>query len=82
MKTILNKTKKSSDRYTLINEGMSGHSEPKNSPLHNYSVANGVDRGYGYQGYTSINYFLEDEHISNSIKLRLRKELKKLGFDY
>lgn len=63
MKIILNKTKNSRDRYTLINKGMGGFGLPENHPNNMYSVINGVDRGNGYQGYMSIDYFLSCDYL-------------------
>jgi hypothetical protein len=80
MKTILNKTTKTRERYTLINESMGNCNEPNNSPTHKYSIANGIDRGNGYQGYMSIDYFLTIDYISNDIKNNLKKILVSLGY--
>lgn len=55
---ILNKTNRHSDRLHLIPEGMGGAGDPIYSPHHKWSIASGVNRGNGYQGYMQILYFL------------------------
>jgi hypothetical protein len=84
MKYILNKTTNSRDRYTLIKEGMGGAGDPKHYPTHLYSVANGVDRGNGYQGYESITYALkEDKFFPEEARRNLIEALDSIGFyDY
>jgi hypothetical protein len=78
MKIILNKTKKSSQRYTLINEPMGCYCDPARYPTHKYSIANGVDKGKGYQEYQSLTNFLI--HGDIEIKNELIKILKSLGY--
>lgn len=83
MKVILNKTRRSSDRYTLISGSMGSHGEPRsNSPNHKFKIANGVDRGNGYQGYMAVNYALgEDSYLSDGIKNKIKQTLKLLGYN-
>ena len=79
MKYILNKTRKSSDRKTLINEPMGCYGLPKSHANYYLSIATGIDRGLGYQGYSSVSYFLEnckDEGIRDKIK----EIVKTLGY--
>ena len=80
MKIILNVTRKSSERYTLIDEPMGCCGEPITSATHRYSIANGVDRGAGYQGYQSVDYFLKCEYISDNLKKHLKDVLISLGY--
>lgn len=80
MKIPLNKNRSSRLRYYLINEGMGGSGEDLNSPLHKYSIANGIDKGNGFQGYMSIKYALKCEYLTEEIKSNIKKELKKLGY--
>lgn len=75
MKIILNKTKISGDRYTLINDGMGGFGLPENHYQNKFSIANGVDRGHGYQGYMSIDYFLKCNYIESELKEKVKKLL-------
>ncbi len=56
---ILNKTKNHRDRLHLISKGFGGSNDPLYSPHHNWSIASGVERGNGYQGYMQILYFLK-----------------------
>lgn len=78
MKIILNKTRISSDRYTLINQGMGGANLPETHYHHNYCVVSGVDRGHGYQGYMSIDYFLTLDYVPQEAKDKLTKLLVNL----
>lgn len=59
-KTILNRTTRARERYTLIHDGrgMGGYGYPGTHYLNNWCVACGVDRCSGYQGYFSIDYVL------------------------
>ena len=82
MKIILNKTKSSSQRFTLLSGAMGNYGEPRNSPNHYYEIVNGVDRGRGYQGYMSITYALSDRSsLPEEIKRTIQKEIKKLRFN-
>jgi len=80
MKRILNKTKNSSERYTLISGSMGNHGEPETSPNHRFCVANGVNRGNGYQGYTAVNYFFTQDYIAQEIKDELKRVLISYGY--
>lgn len=80
MKFILNKTRSSWHRYTLIDEGMGGAGDPPHYPTHRYSVVNGVDRGNGYQGYSSIRYFLKEAYVPARAKRSLSIKLREMGF--
>ncbi len=79
---ILNKTKSASDRYQIIPERMGCHGMPANHANHKYSIANGVDRGNGFQGYTSISYFLTQDFISQEIKNKVIAFCKEKNLDY
>lgn len=82
MKKILNKTTSTRDRYTLIDEGMGSHGNPAHYPTHAYSVANGSDRGNGYQGYSSITYALKEcQWFPEDARANLIQTLKELGFE-
>ena len=80
MKIILNRTRRPRERYTLIDEPMGGADETPNHVTNRFSVANGRDRGNGYQGYSSILYFLSKPWIPKSAKENCIKELNKLGY--
>jgi hypothetical protein len=80
MKYILNKTKQTSERYSLIDEGMGGFGDPDYYPTHKYSVVWGVDRGNGYQGYLSISYAFTRDYIPDEAKNNLVKFLTQLGY--
>lgn len=58
---ILNKTKSHRNRYRIVPGNMGNHGDPKNSPTHKYHIAYGINRGNGYQGSMSIEYFLGNE---------------------
>jgi hypothetical protein len=58
---ILNKTRRPRDRYRIVEGGMGYYKDPKDSPNHKYRIVVGVNRGNGYQGEMSIEYFLNEE---------------------
>lgn len=60
MKYILNRTKSSQDRFTLIDGSMGSAGDPEHWPTHKFEIANGVDKGNGYQGYMNITYALKE----------------------
>lgn len=80
MQITLNKTRFPRDRYHLINRPMGCSGEPEYSPTHKYSIANGVDRGNGYQGYISIDYFFKEDYIPFEVKSVLFYRLLELGY--
>ena len=81
MAIILNKTTKHLDRYYLINGCMGCYGEPESSPNHKYEIANGVNRGYGYQGYMSVTYALSNEsYMPKEVKNTLISILKLKGY--
>ena len=77
---ILNKTRSSRDRYILIKSPMGCFGDPDYYPTYSYSVANGVDRGNGYQGYSNLTYFLKDEYSPLEAKHNLIVWLKRHGY--
>ena len=79
-KIILNKTRKTNDRYTLLNLGMGGAGDPYYYPTHSHCVAQGMDRGNGYQGYMSITFFLNDESHPIEVKEKLISILKTCNY--
>lgn len=81
-KIILNKTQNHSERYTLINGSMGSHGTPANHANRRYEIANGVDRGNGYQGYTSVSYFLTQEYVPQEAKNKVIEICKKQGLSY
>lgn len=79
LKVSLTTSRSSRDRYYLIkdNSGMGGGGAPVNHYSRLFVVVNGVDRGNGYQGYSSIDYMLSDkselpEHAKRKIKRLLK----------
>lgn len=76
----LNKTRSPRERYHLVSDAMGNYGAPDNSPCHKYCVANGVNRGNGYQGYTSIDYFFELDYIPFEVKSVLFYKLLELGY--
>ena len=62
---ILNKTTKSRDRYKVLPGSAGNYGDPANSPTHKFMVVEGVDRGNGYQGYSSVAYVLLDSRASH-----------------
>jgi len=78
--TILNKTKSSYNRYHILNGSMGNYGEPPTSPNHDFEIANGVDRGNGYQGYMSVTYALKKGSMPVEAQNKLRKILKEKGY--
>ena len=60
----LNTTRSSRDRYYVAKGGQGNYGLPKHYPDHNYGLVAGIDRGNGYQEYTSITYALSNEKLS------------------
>lgn len=79
-KFILNKTSKSSDRYTLIDSPMGCDGHPDFYPTNKFCIVNGTDRGNGYQGYMSIDSFFRSSYIPFETKSVLFYKLLELGY--
>lgn len=62
------KSKSSYFRYYIIGEPMGGYGEKENHANNFVSIANGIDRGNGYQGYTAISYFINQKSVSEEAK--------------
>jgi hypothetical protein len=82
MKIILNKTKNSSERYTLIDGSMGNYGEPSNHANHKFQIVSGSDRGHGYQGYTSVSYFLTQSHVLQEAKDKVKAICKEHNLIY
>jgi len=82
MKVILNKTRNGSERYILISGSMGSAGELITSPNHKFEIANGIDRGNGYQGYSAVTYFLSSESCAPiDAKNKCKEILKSLGYN-
>lgn len=68
MKLQLTHSKSSRDRYYLISGSMGSYGTPDNHVNQKYEIAEGIDRGNGYQGYMSVSYFLTLDYIPKSAK--------------
>ncbi len=80
MKIQLTKSKSSRDRYYLV-RGSMGNIGTKSSHANNhFEIVNGIDRGNGYQGYQSVDYFLNCEYIPNDAKIKVREILNEYGY--
>lgn len=83
MKIILNKTKIASERYTLMSGSMGNYGEPNNHANNHFEVCNGIDRGNGYQGYSSVSYFLKEmSYAPQEAKDKLKAILKEKHLSY
>lgn len=71
MKMQLTYSKSSRERYYLIDGGMGCAGEPANHANHKYQIANGIDKGRGYQGYISVSYFLQQTFIPQHAKTKV-----------
>jgi len=77
----LNKSRSSRDRYYLANGSMGSYGAPADSASHKCQIVNGIDKGYGFQGYMNVDYFLNEcDYAPKEAKDNLRKELRKLGY--
>jgi len=79
MKIILNKTRKSSERYTLISGSMGCYGTPPNHVNNFLEVVGGIDRGNGYQSYSSVSYFLEECRDEEMIR-KVKEVVSSLGY--
>jgi len=75
MKMPLTHSRSSRERYYLIYGSMGSYGCPTNHANHKYQVANGIDKGNGYQGYSSVSYFLTQPDIPQHVKNNLIKFL-------
>jgi len=78
---ILNSTRKPRERYRIVNGGMGYYKDPQDSPNYKYHIAIGIDRGNGYQGSMSIEYFLKEEKPPLLARVNLIKFLKAEGYE-
>lgn len=70
------------DRYVLISHPMDNYDEPANHINHKYHVANGIDRGSGYQGHESVSYFMDQPYATPEAKKIIKDICKKEGLIY
>lgn len=82
MKIILNKTRNTSERYSLILGSMGCAGCPANHANCKYQIVIGVDRGNGYQGYTSISYFIKQDYVPQEAKNKVIAICKKENLTY
>jgi hypothetical protein len=82
MKLQLTTSKSSRDRYYLVNGSMGSYGCSGNHVNNQYEIVNGIDKGNGYQGYTSVSYFLTQEHIPNEAKQKVINFCKEKGLTY
>lgn len=78
---ILNKTTKASERYHIIRGSQGSAGDPPDWPTHKFEIANGVDRGHGYQGYMSVTYFFTKAYVPEEAKRKCKEFLKQLGYE-
>lgn len=79
---ILNKTRYPRERYQIINGSQGCYGDPDYYPTHIFCIVDGVDRGNGYQGYTSVTYFLKNEggYFPEEAIKSLKNFLKENGY--
>lgn len=82
MKVQLTHSKSSRERYYLIQGQMGSAGESRNHVNHHAEIANGIDRGNGYQGYMAVSYFLKLEYIPQSAKNIVINFCKKNNYSY
>ncbi len=73
----LARSRSSRERYYLIEDGrgMGSYGLPESHYSHRWVVANGCDRGNGYQGYYAVAYALTLDHLPESAKRIIRDTL-------
>lgn len=78
LKITLVSSRRPRERFYLIKDGkgMGGAGLATSHYLNNYVVANGVERGNGYQGYTSVDYALSVDFLPEFAKQRIREAIK------
>jgi hypothetical protein len=59
---------------------MGSAGESDNHPSHKVEIANGIDKGNGYQGYMNISYFFQQDYIPQETKIECARILKSLGY--
>lgn len=76
-KYILNRTRCSSERLTLVKDGrgMGGAGQAEGHYSRQWYVAYGVDRGNGYQGGMNVDYALGKDHVPAEAKAKIREIL-------
>lgn len=80
MKIYLKGSKKWNGRpvyVTTENAGAGSFLEPPFSKTHKWGIVAGYDRGNGYQEYSSVDYYLEDEHVPEEAKIQIRQIIGK-----
>jgi hypothetical protein len=83
MKIQLTHSKSSRDRYYLMEGKMGCAGEPPNHANNHFEIANGIDRGNGYQGYMAVSYFLREmSHVPQSAKNKVIQILKEKHLIY
>jgi len=82
MNQILVKTRIARERYRIIDGSMGSCGTPTNHVNNKYEIAEGIDRGNGYQGYMSVSHFLTLDYVPNSAKNAVREICKKEGLVY
>lgn len=82
MKLQLTHSRSSRDRYYLISGSMGNAGFAENHANHRYQIANGIDKGNGYQGYMSVSYFLTQGYIPQSAKNKVISILTKESLIY
>jgi hypothetical protein len=78
---ILNKTRKSRERYRIIEDGMGFYKDPKDSPNYKYRIVVGVNRGNGYQSAMSVEYFFKNENPPFLARVNAIQFLKDEGYE-
>lgn len=82
MKLQLTNSKSSRDRYYLVSGSMGNYGCVENHVNNQYQIVNGIDKGNGYQGYTSVSYFLTQDYIPKEAKQKVIDFCKQKGLIY
>jgi len=76
---ILNRTRKTRDRYTVVGGSMGCHGMANGHANHHYEIRNGNPSNPS--GIMSVSYFLTLDYVPQEAKDNLRKFLTDRGFD-
>jgi hypothetical protein len=81
-KIALTHSRSSRERYYLISGYMGNLGKSYNHVNNHFKIANGIDKGNGYQGYMAVSYFLKQDSIPQSVKDMIIKICKEKGYTY
>jgi hypothetical protein len=79
MKTYLKNSKDWNGRYAYITtetKGAGSFLDPPGYHSHFFGIVEGIDRGNGYQGYPSVDYYLNNNDVPKYVKAQIKNIIK------